>query len=426
MTVQLAASLLLAAYLAPQGVGQFAVGMLALESALVLVHLPGVAFVREYAAEEREEAVATVAGIKLLLALPAAAAIALLAYPLGDAFGVPPLMIQILALVPLTTVFSSIAVMVFESRRRMLRRNLPIIAESAGRLGAILAVLGTGFVLGSRVETAALIWLVGTLPSVALALALAPFPRVRRFDWRKAREYFDFGWKTSLAQFIQKQLMWIGTIAILVFAVGGTQGSAQEASGLYKVAFSLMFYIVTFGTAVTIMVYPMMSRAFTLPTQEERVREAHRLLSLAFAYELIISLPLAAALAIGGPLAFSWVLPDFLPAAPLAQALAFAGVALALSLPAAALLPAANRPDLVLRLFLVELAAAIGLNALLVPQEGAPWGGAWGAVIADWGAAVVGLVYLHLLCRSIGVPFPSLGAVRDLLRIRPKEPGASS
>lgn len=415
MTVQLASSLLIAAYLGPQGVGAFAVGMFAVESALVFVHLPGVAFVREYSTGEREEALATVAAIKLALALPATAALALLAYPVADLFQVPPLMVQVLALIPLTTVFSSIAVMVFEARRRMVRRNLPVIAESVGRLAAILAVLSTGFVLATRLETAALVFLVGTLPSVGVALGLARFPSLRAARLSKAREYFSFGWKTTLAQFIQKQLMWIGTLAILLSFVGPSAAYAQELSGLYKVAFSLMFYIVTFGTAVVVMGYPMMSRAFALPDEAARSREAHRLLSLAFAYELLISLPLAVALAVGAPFAFGWLLPDFLPAAPLAQALAFAGVVLALTLPAAAMLPAANRPDLILRLFLLQLAVAVALNALLVPQEDAPWGGAWGAVIADWGAALVGFVYVHRLARSVGVPFPSMAALREVL-----------
>ncbi|HEX9708437.1 MAG TPA: polysaccharide biosynthesis C-terminal domain-containing protein [Candidatus Thermoplasmatota archaeon] len=418
MTVQLAAGLLLAAYLEPQGFGAFAVGMLALESALVFVHLPGVAFVREYSTAEREEALSTVAAIKLWLALPAAGAMALLAYPLADLFHVPAGMIQILAMIPVMTVFSSVAVMVFESRRRMVRRNIPVIAESAGRLAAILAVLATGFVLGSPEETAALVWLLGTLPSVAIAVALAPFPRLRGASRAKAREYFSFGWKTTLAQFIQKQLMWIGTLAILLFYVGTSAELAQELSGLFKVAFSLMFYIVTFGTAVIVMVYPMMSRAFAIEDGQARRLEAHRLLSLAFYYELIIALPLALALLLGAPAAFELLLPGFATAAPYAQALAPAGVVLALTLPAAAMLPAANRPDLILRLFLLQLAVAVGLNAALVPQAGAPWGGAWGAVIADWGAAIAGFAYVHLLARGIGIPFPSFAVFREALRKR--------
>lgn len=420
MTVQLASSLLIAAYLGPQGVGAFAVGMLAVESALVFVHLPGVAFVREYATDEREEALATVAAIKMALAVPASVGLVLLAYPIADLFQVPPLMVQVLALIPVTTVFSSIAVMVFEARRRMVRRNLPVIAESAGRLAAILAVLSTGYVLTTRLETAALVFLLGTLPSVGVALALARFPPLRSASLSKSREYFSFGWKTTLAQFIQKQLMWIGTLAILLAYVGPSADFAQELSGLYKVAFSLMFYIVTFGTAVIVMVYPMMSRAFAIEDAAERNREAHRLLSLAFGYELIIALPLAVGLAAGAPFAFELLLPDFLPAAPYAQALAFAGVVLALTLPAAAMLPAANRPDLILRLFLLQLAVAVALNALLVPQAGAPWGGAWGAVIADWGAAVVGFVYVHQLARSIGIPFPRMSALRHAMAKPPR------
>jgi O-antigen/teichoic acid export membrane protein len=238
----------------------------------------------------------------------------------------------------------------------------------------------------------------------------------------KAREYFSFGWKTTLAQFIQKQLMWIGTIAILAFYVGDSAQFAQELSGLFKIAFSLMFYIVTFGTAVIIMVYPMMARAFALPDPEAVRGEAHRLLSLAFFYELIIAVPLAMALLVGAPFAFELLLPDFLPAAPYAQALALAGVVLCATLPAAAMLPAANRPDLVLRLFAVQLAVAVALNILLVPQAGAPWGGAWGAVIADWGAALVGFVYVHILARSIGIPFPSMAALRQVLSRSPARP----
>jgi O-antigen/teichoic acid export membrane protein len=175
----------------------------------------------------------------------------------------------------------------------------------------------------------------------------------------------------------------------------------------------MMFYIVLFGTAVATMVYPMMSRAFADSDLERGHLQAHRLLSLAFYYELIIAIPVAVFILALAPLAFAVLLPGFTDAAPIAQALAFAGVLLALELPAVSILPAANRPDLLLRLLIVQATTAVALNVLLVPQIGAPWGGVWGAVLSDWGAAFVGLAYSYALVRSIGIRFPSYQTFRS-------------
>ena len=65
-----------------------------------------------------------------------------IADPLAGALGVPANMFRFLAFVPPMTAVSSVAVMVFESRRKMVRRNLPGVAENGGRLFA-LHVSGT-------------------------------------------------------------------------------------------------------------------------------------------------------------------------------------------------------------------------------------------------------------------------------------------
>lgn len=415
LLVQLVASLLLAVYLGPQGVGAFAIGMLVLETVMVFVHLPGVAFVREFASAEREEALATVAGVKLLLCLPASAVILLAAGPLSALFQVPAGMIALLAMYPPLSAVSSIATMVFESRRDMARRNLPALAENVGRLAAVAGLLGGLALLPSRPETAALAWVLGAVPSAAVSFALAGFPDLRRTHPSKARAYFSFGWRTTLAQLLQKQLLWVGTAAVYLAYLSVSLDAAQERSGLFKVAYSLMFYIVLFGAAVPTMLYPMVSRAFSLPEGAPRGAEVHRLYSLAFFYELFVALPLAAALVAFAPAAFQLVLPGFEAAAPLAQLLALSGVLFCLTLPAAVLLPAANRPGLALRLFLLQAALAVGLNALLVPQTAAWWGGAMGAVIADWVTAAMGLAYALALVRGLGVPLPSFALFRASL-----------
>src|SRR6185295_10974932 len=182
---------------------------------------------------------------------------------------------------------------------------------------------------------------------------------------------------------------------------------AQEQSGLFKTAYALMFYIVLLGSAIPGMLYPMLSRAFTATDEAERRRETHRLVSLAFYYEVFLSIPLAVALVVLGPWAFATVLPGFGAAAPTAQLLSLSGVLFCLTLPAAVALPAANRPDLTLRLFILTAGVALALNALLVPQVGQWYGGSTGAIIADWATAAAGLVYSLLLVRRVGVPFPS-------------------
>jgi len=416
LATQVTLAIVVASYLGPAGVGAYAIGMLVLESTLVFVHLPGVAFVREFSAGEREEALATVAAVKLILCIPACAVMLLLAGPIADLFVVPSTMIRLLAFIPPISAVSSIAVMVFESRRDMVRRNLPVVAEAAGRL-AVLSLAVAGVVaLGTRVETTALVWVVGTVPSLGGALALHGLPRLRGAHLGKARAYFSFGWRTTLAQFVQKQLMWVGTAAIYLVFLPVSVVDAQTLSGFFKVAFSMMFYIVLFGTAVGTMVYPMLSRAFADPDKERGHLVAHRLMSLAFYYEVIIAIPVAVFIVFFAPVAFAVLLPGFAAAAPIAQALAFAGVLLALELPAVTVLPAANRPDLILRLLIVQASAAVALNVLLVPQTSAPWGGVWGAVIADWGAATVGLVYGYWLVRAVGIRFPSYETFRAAVR----------
>jgi O-antigen/teichoic acid export membrane protein len=396
--------------------------MLVLESTVVFVHLPGVAFVREFSAEERAEAIATVAAIKLLLCIPACAFMIVVAGLVESVFFVPATMVRLLAIVPPITAVSSIAVMVFESRRDMVRRNLPVISEAAGRLGVLLVVLGGFFAMPSRVETMALVWGVGTLPSLAVALLLHGVPSLKAAHLGKARAYFSFGWRTTAAQFIQKQLMWVGTAAVYLAFLPVSVALAQQESGLFKIAFSLMFYIVLFGTTIGIMVYPMMSRAFAHPDEPGRFEEAHRLLSLAFYYELILSVPIAVSLAILAPSAFDFLLPGFGAAAPIARSLAFVGVLLAASLPAIMLMPAANRPDLTLRIFLLMAAVAVGVNAALVPQVGQPWGGVNGAIIADWATALAGFVYSYRLVAKLGVRLPSYATFRTVLAERTAAP----
>jgi O-antigen/teichoic acid export membrane protein len=427
LAAQVVAGVALLAYLGPGGVGAFAIGMLVLDNVNVVVHLPGVAFVREFAAAEKEEALATVAGIKLLLCIPACAAVLIVAGPLSALFQVPQNMVAILALYPPLGAVASIGTMVFEARRKMLRRNLPALAENAGRLAVILVLAAGVALLPTRPESAALAWVLGAIPAAGVSFLLAGFPDPRRMRPSRARAYFSFGWRTTLAQLLQKQLLWVGTATVYLSYLSVSLTLAMDQSGLFKTAYSLMFYIVLLGSAVPVMLYPLLSRAFALSDGEERRREAHRLLSLAFYYEVIIAVPLALALIAAGPLAFATVLPGFAAAAPTAQLLSISGVLFCLTLPPTVLLTAANRPDLTLRLFVVMAAAAVGLNVLFVPQIGAPWGGAMGAVIADWATAAVGLAYALRLSRSIGVPSPSFALFRESLSAKrlqaPSGPG---
>ena len=424
LVLQLVSGLALAAFLGPAGVGAFAIGMLVLDTVMAVVHLPGVAFVREYSTEEREQALATVAAFKLVLCVPASCAILLLSGFLASVFSVPAAMIAILALYPPLAALASIATMVFEARRTMTRRNIPGLAENAGRVAAVLALTSGAALMGTRPEAAAVAWVAAAVPAAVVSVALAGMPRLRLAHFGKAREYFAFGWRTTIAHLLQKQLLWVGTAAIYLAYLGTSLDQAQAESGLFKLAYSLMFYMVLIGAAVPGMLYPLLSRAFSITDPEERRREAHRLMSLAFYYELILALPLALLLVVLGPWAFAFALPAFVPSGPLAQLLAVSGVLFCLTLPAAVALPAANRPDLTLRLFLVSAATAGALNIALVPQIGAPWGGAVGAVIADWATAAVGLVYALYLTRHIGIPMPSYAVFRAALKAKARPPPA--
>ena len=416
MLLQLVSGLALAVYLGPEGVGAFAIGMLLLDTAMAVVHLPGVAFVREFASDEREEALATVAAFKLVLCVPASLAILLLAGPLSALFGVPATMIAVLAMYPPLSAVASVATMVFEARRKMVRRNIASLTENAARVVAVLVLTSGAASFASKPEAAAFAWVAGAAPAAFVSIALAGLPRLRLAHPSKAREYFAFGWRTTVAQLLQKQLLWVGTAAVYLAFLPASLQVAQAQSGLFKTAYALMFYIVLLGSAIPGMLYPMLARAFALADEADRRRETHRLVSLAFYYELFLSIPLAFALVILGPWAFATVLPGFGPAEPIAQLLSLSGVLFCLTLPAAVALPAANRRDLTLRLFLLTAGVALALNALLVPQVGQWYGGSTGAVLSDWATAAVGLVYSILLARRVGVPFPSYATFREALR----------
>lgn len=401
----IAAAAVAARTLGPAGVGVVAIGLLLIEFVSVVDNFPSQGFVRDYAAEPTPAKLATVLVTKGALGL-AATLVLLAAAPLvARAFDVPVTVPLLFALIPTTSIVSSVAIMAWEARRDMLRRTATPLAEAVVRL-ALYALVATAPVIPLGAVDAISVATVAASASASLAaLFLVPSLAIGAFDARKAREYLSFGLRSQSTGVLQKIIFWFDIVLIDLVWGHATQG-------LYKTAYGLMAFLTLAGTSVVVMLYPTLARAFTLG-DAGAVRAA---MSRGSFLTVGVALPLALVLvAIPGLVLETIMGPEFLPAAWMLRALAFVGLLAVAILPFDAYFAAVNKPGLSLRLALLQVATNVVLNLVLVPRYGPA-----GAIAATGATFLVGLAAAIGLYRSLGAPFPRW---RDVVTGGEPEPG---
>lgn len=372
--------------LGPEGVGILALGFFVLDLAGMLDNLGSAGFMRDYAAREEPPKVATILRLKVLLGLGTAALLAATAPLLGPALKIPSDLLLVFALVPLTSILSSVATSVHEARRRPWQRSAPGTLEAVTK-----AALFGGFWLAFAARADVMLFAWGAVAaSVVGALVgglLLPRPRVA---WERplADRYLRFGLLAQAAGFLQKMLFWMDILLIDILLASHYQ------QGLYRTAYSVMAFVPLFAGTVAVFLFPALSEAAQLG-DGARLRE---LLRKSFGAVLLIALPLIlVALVVAEP-ALRLFGPEFEAAAWMLRALAVIAVLPALLVPFQALFPALDRPGLILRITAAMVVVNAGLDLVLIPR----WGVA-GALVATSSAFALGLALATWQAHRLGV-----------------------
>jgi O-antigen/teichoic acid export membrane protein len=373
--------------LGPAGVGVLALGLFVLDLAGMLDNMGSAGFMRDYAAAEDPVKLATIFRLKVALGVGTAALMVVIAPLLAPALKIPAQLLLVFALVPITSILSTLATMVHESRRRPWRRCAPGTAEAA-----VKAALFGGFwlTLGIRGDVLAYAWaavgasVVGAL--VGALLLPRPRPELAQRDLRDA--YLEFGLQAQAAQFLQKLLFWIDILLIDVLL------NSHYQQGLYRTAYSVMAFVPLFAGTVAVFLFPAISEASHLGNTA-RVRE---LLRRSFETVLVIALPMTAAAILLARPALRLFGPEFVAADWILRALAVIALLPSLLVPFQALFPALGKPGVLLRISAAMLAANAALDLLLIPQ----WGVA-GALVAATATFALGLVLSVVAARRLGV-----------------------
>jgi len=373
--------------LGPAGVGVLALGFFVLDLAGMLDNLGSAGFMRDYAAGEEPRKLATVLRLKVLLGLGTAGLMAVLAWPLSVALSVPLELLLLFAAVPLTSIPSSVATMVHESRRRPWRRSTPGTSEAAVKL-AMYA--GLWLIVGASSGVMHYAWaaLAASLGGALVGAVLIPPARLRDWDPGTAKSYLHFGLAAQAAGFLQKLQFWTDILLIDLLL----QSHYQQ--GLYRTAYSVMAFIPLFAGTVAVFLFPAMSEASQLG-DAARVRS---LLRKSFGAVLAIAVPMAlAALLLARP-ALRLFGPDFLDADWMLRGLAIIALLPALLVPFQALFPALGRPGISMGITAAMVALNVVLDLALIPVIGV-----LGALISSGCAFGAGLVLSFAAAQRMGV-----------------------
>lgn len=384
--------------LGPAGIGVLTLGFLVLEFAGMLDNLGTAGFLRDYAAEPHPGKLATVLRLKLLLGAGTAILLALAAMPLALALDIPATLLLLFALIPVTSIVSSVAQMLHEARRHPWRRNSPGTVEAVAKAalyGAFWLLLDAGGDVILFAWGAVLASVVGA----AAGSLLVPSYRLRGWEPARSRSYLSFGLVNQATGVLKKTLFWVDILLIDILLASHYQ------QGLYRVAYSVMAFVPFFAGTVGIFLYPAIAEA-SQRGDTERVRE---LLRRSLQYVLLIAAPLAL-----GALAFAVPVlrlfgPAFLEATWMLQALALVSLLPSLLVPFEALFPAIDRPRVSLRITGAMAAVNVALDLVLIP----PWGPA-GAIVGTTCALLLGLALSVAAARRLGF----VGGVTPLARAR--------
>jgi len=392
----LVGGVLLARYLGPAGIGIVSLGVLVLEFGSVLDNIPTGGFIREYSQGATREKFATALALRIGLGLLTAALLALSAPFLAPVLDIPVYLLLLLALVPLTSVISSMAIIVWEARRNPWRRNLPGTSEAAVRVVLIVLALWGVAVVDDPILTAAAITVLASLAGALVGLPLLPGLSTKGFEAERARGYVRFGMTAQFTSVLNKVVFWIDILIIDLLMGHYTQG-------LYRTAYSVMAFVPLFVMSVGIFAGPSVSERHGANDH----RAIERLVSRSFFYGFAIAIPLVVGALVFAEPVLGIFGPEFAEAAWVLRGLALVALLVTAIQPFEFAFPAVNRPGLAVRILLVEVIVNVALDLLLIPFYGV-----LGALIATAAAYVCGLVVALLTYRQLGYALPRLSHLR--------------
>jgi O-antigen/teichoic acid export membrane protein len=409
--ITLVSSLIAARYLGPEGIGIVAIGLLLAEFVSVFDNLASQGFIRDHAADPQPSKIATILGTKALLGVVATVGLLAISPLVSRAFNVPVVIPLSFAFIPVASIASSVALMSWEAQRDMKRRNLTTLAEAIARLGIFSLIAFIVVLPFSREAAIAFGTLTGSCIASVVGAATAPSLSLKGFDRKKAIEYMRFGLKSQSAGALYKVIFWFDIILIDLYF-------GHYVQGLYKTAYVLMSNIVMATSAVSIMMYPTIAKAVAARDNEK----ARHTFSLGAFYAFIVATPFVVAFLLFP----EWLLrtltgPEYLEAAWILRAFGGVGILIALLVPFEVYFPAIGRPDLALRVALVQVTVNVGLNLILVPQIKVA-----GAVIATAACFGAGLVTSVIIMRKLRHELPRFTDLAALFRApalrSPEEP----
>ena len=389
--VSLLATLIAASFLGPGGIGILSLGLLLAEFTSTVDNLPSQGFVRDHAGRPSDRQVGTILVTKGLLGAASTVVLLLLSPWLAIWLDVPVVVPRVFALIPTTSILSSVAVMTWEARRQMTRRNITPLAEGVTRL-ALYSLVAAGVAAPfAPVTSLAIMTVLASLTASLVGAYLLRHASWRGFDAGLARAWLSFGLRTQGTGVMQKTIFWFDILLIDLFLGHATQG-------LYKSAYQLVAYLALGASTVTIMMYPSLAAAQAVG--DERALRAT--FSRAWFYSLGVALPGVVILAAAPDLVVRVLLGEaFAPAAWMLRALALLFVPAIALLPFEQFFPAIGRPGTGLVLAIVQVVTNVSLNLALIPPFGV-----MGAIVATAATFTIGLALAAVLFRRAGHDLP--------------------
>jgi O-antigen/teichoic acid export membrane protein len=385
--------ILLANYLGVEGYGlyNFAIAFATLFLPLCDLGIETL-IVREIAThpESREEKGRNALGMKLVLAVATFGLIAAVALVEGSHRE----HLEILLLAGAVTILRAVPTTLSTLFRAAQRMELEAILVVTQRVFEILAALIT--VLAGLELTTLMILLCGAgLLSTAFAAVLARrngFPIRPAFSPAAAVSLIRGGLPFALTGLATTLYMQIGTVIIGYFM-------SEQAVGIYRSAYNLVFGLSGFAGAISVALFPAVAQQY-----KENRAEAVRLTSRSISISLLLGLPVATGcMAVAGPIVRLLYHAEFAQAATTLRILTWWIPIMSTTSILGFVLAATNRQNLLLAIAVVNAITNLALNFLLIPLIGYN-----GAAIASVATETVGLLLLST------VVYKGFGSIYDL------------
>lgn len=380
-----------AAIFVAREVGAAGVGALALVFGLFAVLHPLAAFtatasvVQHAKTPDRARVFGTSLALKAVVALGLLALAAAFARPVAAFLRVEPALVVVAGTGYLAATGYEVALNRLEAENRMYARSIVL---PVGPLVYLALVL---LVVDDVVEAAA------ATVAGSFAMSLVALPHLKGIPPRLDRDVARFMWRMGsvlvVGDLLLLGLLWFDTFIVSFYL-------DKAAAGVYQTAYNFGLLLVTAATVLEVSLVPLLSQARARGGDLATAYHAGSILALALAVAAIVLLvPL-------GPFILGLYGPEFVAAYPSLLVLLGMGTAGALFFPVKAVLAAVERPGLVVRLTLLELAVNVPLNLLLIPRYGI-LGAAIAATIAFAVGTLLGWVLVWRHARVLPFPRPS-------------------